>query len=302
MLLDILFEGFVVEAEVGAFGIELLFFQVIAIVTVKIADRPDGLDHDLKFTRRGFQLRASSRFSGTGGCPDGRAACHSATLLKKVSEVITRRTGVTIECRANSWASRPSLRALAESVNFHEMALNPKQQAVVRRAPVALLIVVAAVSASGFIPSAALPADQPTARMAWALPWAILPLLALMVSIMRVANHRFATSEDIDGSGLTAGTQKIQILRAVLQNTLEQTVLAVGGYLIGAVALPHGWLRVIPAAALLFVIGRILFAAGYARGSDGRALGFGLTAYPTFTLLVIVATILLLRAAGWAVG
>jgi hypothetical protein len=61
MLLDILFEGFVVEAEVGAFGIELLFFQVITVVTVEVADRPDGLDHDLKFARRGFQVRASSR-------------------------------------------------------------------------------------------------------------------------------------------------------------------------------------------------------------------------------------------------
>jgi len=181
------------------------------------------------------------------------------------------------------------------------MALNPKQQAVIRRAPAALLIVVAAVAASGFIPSAALPLDQPADRLAWVLPWAILPMLGLMVSIMRVANHRFATPEDIDGSGLTAGTQEIQILRAVLQNTLEQSVLAVGGYLIGAVALPHGWLRVIPAAALLFVVGRIFFAAGYARGAAGRALGFGLTAYPTFTLLATAAMIYFLRALGWAV-
>jgi len=181
------------------------------------------------------------------------------------------------------------------------MALNPKQQAVVRRAPVAVAIVAAAVLASRFIPIAALPVDQPAARMAWALPWAILPLLALMVAIMRVANHRFATPEDIDGSGLTVGTQQIQILRAILQNTLEQAVLAVGGYLISSVALPHGWLRVIPAAALLFVIGRILFALGYARGAGGRALGFGLTAYPTFVLLVIVAMILIMRAASWLV-
>lgn len=182
------------------------------------------------------------------------------------------------------------------------MTLTLKQQAVVKRAPAAVAIVAAAVLASRFIPSAALPADQPAARVAWALPWAILPLLALMVSIMRVANHRFSTPEDIDGSGLTVGSQKVQVLRAILQNTLEQSVLAVGGYLIGSVALPHGWLRVIPAAALLFVIGRILFTIGYARGAGGRALGFGLTAYPTFVLLVIVAMIFLLRAASWVVG
>lgn len=178
------------------------------------------------------------------------------------------------------------------------MTLTPKQQAVVRRAPVALGIVAAAVLASRFIPTAALPADQPAARIAWALPWAVLPLLTLMVSVMRVANHRFATPEDIDGSGLTIGTQRVQVLRAILQNTLEQAVLAVGGYLIGSVALPHGWLGLIPVAALLFAAGRILFAIGYERGAGGRALGFGLTAYPTFGLLVIVAVILIMRAAS----
>jgi len=182
------------------------------------------------------------------------------------------------------------------------MTLNPKQQAVVRRAPVALLIVGTAVSASGFIPLAVLPLDQPAARMAWALSWTILPLLTLMVAIMRVANHRFASPEDIDGSGLTAGTQKIQILRAVLQNTLEQCVLAFAGYLIGAVTLPHGWLRVIPAAALLFVIGRIFFAIGYARGAVGRAIGFGLTAYPTFGLLIALTTLLGYRLLGGLVN
>ena len=179
------------------------------------------------------------------------------------------------------------------------MALTPKQQAVVRSAPLAVIIVAAAAMVSRVIPSAALPVDQPAARMAWALPWTVLPLLALMVSIMRVANHRFSTPEDIDGSGLTIGTPRVQLLRAILQNTLEQSVLAVGGYLIGSVTLPQGWLRVIPTAALLFVIGRILFAAGYARGAGGRAMGFGLTAYPTFALLVVSAIILILRATGF---
>jgi hypothetical protein len=201
----------------------------------------------------------------------------------------------------NSVPSRTSLQDLANSVRFCEMVLNPKQRAVVRNAPVAVVIVVASVLASSFIPSTSLPADQPAARMVWGLPWAVLPLLTLMVSIMRVANHRFATPEDIDGSGLTVGTRKIQILRAILQNTLEQTVLAVSGYLVGSVILPHGWLRGIPTAALLFVIGRILFAAGYARGAGGRAMGFGLTAYPTFALLVTIAIILVLRAIGFEI-
>ncbi len=180
--------------------------------------------------------------------------------------------------------------------------MNPKQMAVVRSVSLATIIVLAALGLSSLIPPAALPADEPGARLAWTLRWAILPLLALLVSIARVANHRFATPEDIDGSGLTVGTARIQILRAILQNTLEQCLLALGAYAIAAVALPLGWLRVIPAAAVLFAIGRILFTLGYARGAEGRGLGFGLTAYPNFALLVSLAIVLLLRLLAWVAG
>ncbi len=48
-------------------------------------------------------------------------------------------------------------------------------------------------------------------------------------------------------------------------------------------------------AALLFVAGRILFTRGYTRGAAGRAMGFGLTAYPTFGMLAAVAAVLLFR-------
>ena len=119
----------------------------------------------------------------------------------------------------------------------------------------------------------ALPADEPAARLAWGLQWAVLPILTLMISVMRVANHRFSTPEDIDGSGLTIGTSRMLVLRAILQNTLEQSVLAVAAYLIWAAVMPHSWLRAIPVAAVLFVVGRILFASGYERGAAGRATG-----------------------------
>ena len=179
------------------------------------------------------------------------------------------------------------------------MALNPKQQAVVRRAPVAVVIVAVAVLVSRLIPPAVLPADQPAARMAWALPWTILPLLTLMVSVMRVANHRFSSPEDIDGSGLTTGTARVLLLRAILQNTLEQAVLAVLAYLVWSVTMPVHWLGVIPMAAVVFTIGRVLFAGGYERGAAGRAIGFGMTAYATFGMLVTLAVVLGLRLLGW---
>jgi hypothetical protein len=42
----------------------------------------------------------------------------------------------------------------------------------------------------------------------------------------------------------------------------------------------------LPAAAILFLIGRILFFLGYAEGAASRAFGFALTFYPTLMLLV----------------
>jgi hypothetical protein len=179
------------------------------------------------------------------------------------------------------------------------MAFNAKQKGVVKHAGTGAAIVAAALFASFLLPSKFLPDDQTAPRIAWGLQWGLLPILTLMVSIMRVANYRFSSAEDIDGSGLTVGGAQINILRAVLQNTLEQSVLALTAYTVGAVSFPHAWLCVIPAAALLFVIGRICFAVGYAGGAGGRALGFGMTAYPTFGLLIAAAVVLLFRALGF---
>ena len=176
------------------------------------------------------------------------------------------------------------------------MQLTDKQKGVIRNViPAAVLTVVGLCGVSLLLPLNMLPLDEPGARIAWALKWALLPVLALMVAIMRVANYRFSSPEDIDGSGLTEGTPEVRVLRAVQQNTLEQAVLAVAAYAIWAAAMPHGWLRVIPIATVLFVCGRVLFARGYAQGAQGRATGFGLTAYPTFGMLVAVSVVLMFR-------
>lgn len=168
--------------------------------------------------------------------------------------------------------------------------------------PAAALAVVVMGTVPLLLPVSVLPSDETGARLAWALPWTLLPALALMISIMRVANYRFASPQDIDGSGLTNGTPAIQILRAVLQNTLEQALLAVLAYCIWSVTMPLRWLGVVPAAAVLFVTGRIFFARGYERGAAGRATGFGLTAYPTFGMLATLAAFLLFRLISWIVG
>ena len=112
--------------------------------------------------------------------------------------------------------------------------------------------------------------------------------LVLTMCIGRLAKHRFFTPADINGSGLTQATARAKILQALLQNTLEQTTIAVIIYNCWAVLMPSEWLSAVPLAALSFVIGRFLFFNGYAKGPAARAFGFALTFYPSVLMLVII--------------
>ena len=64
---------------------------------------------------------------------------------------------------------------------------------------------------------------------------------------------------------------------AVLQNSLEQTVLAFGAHLTLAALLRETELVLIPLLVALFLVGRITFAFGYAKRVSGRAFGMALT-------------------------
>lgn len=172
--------------------------------------------------------------------------------------------------------------------------MTDKQQGVARNVAIAVMIVVLACTAALLL----VPADLGESlgrRMSLAAACAVLPGLMLAVSIGRLASHRFFTPEDIDGSGLTAGTPRARMLQALLQNTLEQSVLAVVAYPAWALLAPSTWLSLLPAAAGLFVIGRVLFFRGYENGAPGRALGFGLTFYPTALMLLALALLCLAR-------
>lgn len=125
-------------------------------------------------------------------------------------------------------------------------------------------------------------------RIRIALQWDLVVLLCLVYGIGRLASHRFFTPEDIDGGGLSEGTARSKLLQSMLQNTLEQATLAFMVHLIWAVTMPSHWQSVIPTATILFLTGRILFYAGYAKGAPSRALGFALTFYPSVLMLIIM--------------
>jgi hypothetical protein len=140
------------------------------------------------------------------------------------------------------------------------------------------------------------PSHTPLAlRLELAALAALAPVAVLFVCIARLAKHRFSTPADIQGSGLTEGTERARLLQSLLQNTLEQTVLAIPVYLAAALILPPRLLPMIAAAAALFLIGRVLFFRGYASGAPSRAAGFGLTFYSSVAMLMLVVVVAVLR-------
>lgn len=110
--------------------------------------------------------------------------------------------------------------------------------------------------------------------------------LCLAVAIGRLARHRFFSLEDIDGAGLCQDSGQAMLLQSLLQNTLEQSVLASLVYSAWAVTMPGSTLSVIPLAAIAFAIGRVLFFRGYAKGASARAIGFTLAFYPSLAMLL----------------
>lgn len=169
------------------------------------------------------------------------------------------------------------------------MVLTHNQRGVLGRMSVAATITALGVFGGIWLsPDVLTPVDDLESRLAFVLRWDLLVVLWLLITIGTLARRRFFNAEDINGSGLTTGTVQSKIHQSVLQNTLEQVVLAVFVHVACAVLLPIEWMAILPVAATLFALGRFLFWRGYHRGAPARALGFGLTFYPTVLLFALL--------------
>lgn len=164
--------------------------------------------------------------------------------------------------------------------------LNAVQRGVLRNA-LAALAVSALVLAGALL---ALPApripDTAADRMAFALPWLLVSAAALLLGVASIARYRFIVPAAADG-GNPDGDQALAARRAYLQNTLEQTLLHAIAVLAFAAVAPLAWLVLVPAVAGWFVISRVFFRIGYARGASARAFGFGGTYYTTVVTYVL---------------
>ena len=127
-------------------------------------------------------------------------------------------------------------------------------------------------------------ADTIAGRLAYALRWNAVAALPLFAMLAAVGNARFL-SEAIDPT-LGKEDHKMLVNGRVADNTLQQFVLFVVGSLAVAAAVTAEQVRIVGAAAIVFVLMRIAFWIGYRIKPVYRAFGFSSTAYLNLGLLV----------------
>jgi len=125
--------------------------------------------------------------------------------------------------------------------------------------------------------------DMAGERLAYALKWALVAVLPLLLAILSIGNARF-NSDAIDPT-LGRETPAMTIDARVAQNTLEQTVLFLAGMLGLAVTLPLYRLNIVGAVTITFVAMRLAFWAGYRVKPVHRAFGFAATAYMNILMI-----------------
>jgi hypothetical protein len=128
----------------------------------------------------------------------------------------------------------------------------------------------------------------PAERLAYAFRWLLVPAVCLLAGLGLTANRRFFMPAAIDGER-RVDDRAFEINLRYNLNTLEQTVLAAVAWTGLALALPAQDLKLIPALAGLFAVGRAAFWLGYLYAPWARAFGLGLTFYPTIAALVWLA-------------
>lgn len=173
--------------------------------------------------------------------------------------------------------------------------LDSEQRRVLRGMVLAMVITVT-VMLGGMLAWPALPALPGVAdRLSFALRCDLLVVIWLVAAVAAVARGRFASAADIDGAGFGPSSARIAVASAVLQNTLEQVVLAMTVHLELASLLNGREMGLVPLLVGLFCAGRLAFWTGYRRGAGARALGFGLTFYPSVLGLGLALILLIIR-------
>lgn len=175
------------------------------------------------------------------------------------------------------------------------MRLPAEQRAIaVRSAPAILITASAAASAWLRLSPPLLGAarDMATAdRLAYALQ-ANLPVFLWLGVFEGGGQHPVPVRRRPAGSADAAPGARLALPAAVLQNSLEQTVLAVSAHLVLATVLRGEEMILLPVLVPLYLVGRGFFALGYAQGAAAPAFGMALTGASTIAAFGIAVVLM----------
>lgn len=129
-------------------------------------------------------------------------------------------------------------------------------------------------------------ADEFGARLAYAIGANVFAMLPLFIMFATIGNERFL-SDAIDPLR-HAENRTMEINARVSQNTLEQNFFFLIGTLALSTIVPLHYLQVVWACAITFVIGRVLFWAGYHKNPLYRAPGLSSVAYMNLGIILYV--------------
>lgn len=117
----------------------------------------------------------------------------------------------------------------------------------------------------------------------WA-KWLFLYSLPLFFGVLILVLKRYNHEELIKGSVFS--NDGLEIERAYMQNTLEQTVIALPIVISFGVLAPMSLVKFIPLHAIVFIVGRFLFFIGYKSSYSKRLRGFVVTNYANFAMFI----------------
>ena len=131
-------------------------------------------------------------------------------------------------------------------------------------------------------------------RFQLAIQCLVFPAAFFVITVVRIGMQRFGNSSD-DPTKTVANSQAMAIDLRVLSNTHEQIVLFALNTLCLAMLLPFAFLSLLPVYSAVFVIGRVLFWAGYRYNVLWRAPGFAMNIIPAAAGLGYCCIVLVLR-------
>ena len=173
--------------------------------------------------------------------------------------------------------------------------LKQEQQRVYRGAALAFVVCSAILGlAHMFLPRLVqFPGDDLASRLTFWAGASLFVVIWIMAGVGMVSRGRRHSVEDIRGSAYSPPSDRIAVPVAFLQNTLEQSVVAMFVQLALILLVGSDALPLVAGSVLLFGIGRATFLAGYPKGAGARSFGMAVTALPSlFAFALSIAAVI----------